>query len=84
MDDFIDFFQNSLKNPRLLTDDGAHMRKFDDLISRGLSLFSSLQQHPYLSNIISESKSILNSIRDDPIRRKMVRINDGIANLVIS
>lgn len=71
MDDFVDFFQTSLKNPRMLTDDGAHMRRFDDLISRGLSLFSSLQQHPYLSNIISEAKTILNSIRDDPIRRKM-------------
>lgn len=71
MEDFLDFFHQSLKNPRLLTDDGAHMRKFDDLISRGLSLMSQLQQHPYLSNIISEAKSILNSIRDDPIRRKM-------------
>jgi len=71
VDDFVQFFELSLKNPRLLTDDGGHMRKFDDLINRGLSLFSSLQQHPYLSNLISEAKSILNSIRDDPIRRKM-------------
>jgi hypothetical protein len=71
VDDLIGFFEHSMKNPRLLTDDGAHMRKFDDLISRGLSLFSTLQQHPYLSNIITESKAILGSIRDDPIRRKM-------------
>jgi hypothetical protein len=70
-DELSDFFLHLTERPHAIIDDSSFVRKIDEMMNRGLSLLSSTQQHPYLGNLLRESKAILNAIRDDPLRRKL-------------
>lgn len=71
LDEAVDFFNDSLNNPQGLTTDTRRIHKLDELISRGLSLYGSIQQHPYLRDIICQSREIFNAIKNDPVRNRL-------------
>jgi len=71
VDEFVEFFQTSCKNPQLLTQDSHHIHVLDDLISRGLDLYASIQKHPYLRDAIGACREIFKAIKNDPLRNRL-------------
>lgn len=76
LDNLIDqakyIFTEALENPQRLTDDQTFINRADQLMANFRGWMREINNNTYLQGIAEEGRTILEAIRDDPLRQKLM------------